>query len=218
EKALAPMRERRFVDAARMYESLVSCLYAAGDRFGASDLSAFVRRFRAASAPPPSLVSEEAEEDIPVYDEDDTPVEIPAIPRQSSIRVLDPASASAAAARASELGERRDVTAVVFRLDAPASEAVRRRERVRAIVERYGGQIVEEEGAELAALFGVAEPDGRDTETAVRCALLSLRSGGGRAGSDGVEPLSAGVHAGRALVVGTEPRRDERLSSLLAEA
>ncbi len=58
--------------------------------------------------------------------------------------------------------------------------ATRRRwSGAREVLLRYGARILEEEGAQVVALFGLGDADGRDTESAVRAALVILRSRGG---------------------------------------
>src|SRR6185503_12298468 len=66
---------------------------------------------------------------------------------------------------------------------------------------------------QITALFGVDEPDGRDTEVATRCALVVLRS------LAGAREPSAGLHVGR-IHVSSEgvPTEDERLASLVTTA
>jgi serine/threonine protein kinase/tetratricopeptide (TPR) repeat protein len=222
ERSLSQSPDKRFADASRMYESLLAYLYASGDRFGSGDLSAFVGRFRdRSSGRPPELaqvvVAEEASQPP-----ETTPVEIPSQP--PSPVLSEPPSLSAITSRAAGLGERREVTALVLRLGGWAgSIPADRRQRVRDIVARYGGYLLEEESPHAAALFGLGEADGRDTETAVRCALVALRRMGAPAGKPEARGTdhapSAGVHAGRVLVLpGGEPKRDERLSNLLATA
>jgi serine/threonine protein kinase/tetratricopeptide (TPR) repeat protein len=225
ERALAQAPEKRFADASRMYESLLAHLYASGDRFGSGDLAAFVGRFRdRTSARPPDVaqvvVAEETSQPA-----ETTPVEIPSQPPTSPVGMSEPPSLSALTSRAAGLGERREVTALVLRLGGWAgSVPAERRQRVREIVARYGGYLLEEESPHAAALFGLGEADGRDTETAVRCALVALRRMGSPAGKPETRTApdlapSAGVHAGRVLVLpGGEPKRDERLSNLLAAA
>jgi serine/threonine protein kinase/tetratricopeptide (TPR) repeat protein len=224
ERALASTPDKRFADASRMYESLLAYLYASGDRFGSGDLSNFVGRFRdRSSGRPPELaqvvVAEETSEPAEA-----TPVEIPSQPPTSPI-LSEPPSLSAITARAAGLGERREVTALILRLGGWAGAIPEeRKQRVRDIVARYGGYLLEEESPHAAALFGLGEADGRDTETAVRCALVALRRMGspaGKAETRGApdQAPSAGVHSGRVLVMpGGEPKRDERLSTLLATA
>ncbi|MEZ4404863.1 MAG: AAA family ATPase, partial [Polyangiales bacterium] len=85
--------------------------------------------------------------------------------------------------------------------------------RARAILTRYGGTLLEVEGCQLTALFGLADADGRDTEAAVRAALLVQRAGTGGAA------IGAGVHVARIVVdANGEPVRDQRLASLVATA
>ena len=86
-------------------------------------------------------------------------------------------------------------------------------ERAAAILERYGARIVKRDIENLAALFGIDDPDGRDTEVATRCALATLRA------LDATPRPSAGIHTGRIHVSSTgEPTEDDRLSGLLAVA
>ena len=67
---------------------------------------------------------------------------------------------------------------------------------------RYGGRILKREPEQITALFGLGEPDGRDTELATRCALVALRA------LDGPRQPSAGVHTARIHVSAQgEPRR-----------
>ncbi|HEY6556621.1 MAG TPA: AAA family ATPase [Polyangiaceae bacterium] len=50
------------------------------------------------------------------------------------------------------------------------------RERAREILRRYGGHLIATAATELVAVFGLTRADGRDTENAVRCGLVLLRS------------------------------------------
>ncbi|HKQ70775.1 MAG TPA: protein kinase, partial [Polyangiaceae bacterium] len=225
DKALSATIEARYADAGRMYESLLAYLYASGDRFGANDLSTFVNRFRETTPRGGSLRPEAVVDESPVSAPDDTPIEIPTGSQASPIGIADPRSPSALLSRATGLGERREVTALSLRLggwEGPVPEG--RLERVREIVTRYGGYLLDDEPRNTSALFGLGEADGRDTETAVKCALVALRQMGGSSGPLSArgavaQGIAAGVHAGRVLVVpGGKPQRDERLSALLATA
>ena len=83
--------------------------------------------------------------------------------------------------------------------------------RARDVLARYGARVLEEEPSQIVAIFGLGDADGRDTEAAVRSALVTLRA---RTGSASV---SAGIHVARILVDGTgNPIQDERLASLIA--
>jgi eukaryotic-like serine/threonine-protein kinase len=222
EKALSASKERRFADAGRMYESLLAFLYGSGDRFGGSDLAGFVSRFR--RTPSRHSIHIVADESLPPPAEP-TPVEVPT-GSSGRIRIAEAAEFSRASARAAELGERREVTALVVGLgDGARPSRAERGARVRDLMTRYGGHLLEEEPAQITALFGLGEPDARDTETAVRCALVVLRQ---MTASPGSEPPSrerpeqapsAGVHAGP-ILIGRDgaPQEDERLSALVGAA
>ena len=227
EKALFLAPEARYADAGRMYESLLAYLYASGDRFGANDLASFVARFREKlSARPASIRPDAVIDETPGLVQDHTPVEIPTPGQFSPAGPTERPSLFPLQARASELGERREVSALVVLLGGAPGDAVsaERRERVRDIVTRYGGYFVEDEPGHTSALFGLGEADGRDTETAVRSALVALRRMGTTPGAAAVDgPLdhgpAAGVHAARIIVSGEgEPQADERLGALLATA
>jgi serine/threonine protein kinase/tetratricopeptide (TPR) repeat protein len=209
--AMAKSPADRFPDAGRMYEALLAFLYAQGSRYGAHDLAEFLARFRdgtdsnGPAAREPLL---EAEGGHPGTER--TPVEIPASRNASSVRVSTSAR-YVAIDRAAEMGERREVTGLVFELprDAPASIV----DKAASIIERWGGRVMRREAGHIAALFGLGDPDGRDTEMATRCALVVLRS------LDAASPPSAGLHIGRIHVSRSgEPTDDERLGALLATA
>jgi len=221
DKALAPTPEGRYPDAGRMYESLLAYLYASGERFGANDLATLVKRLRDAVRPPslqPEVVVDESIAPPP-----NTPVEIPTHGQLGPGAFQEQGRFSSVPPRSGDFGQRREVTALVLHL-ARSEEGIpaEPRARIREIIERYGGYQLEEESSQIAALFGLGEADGRDTETAVRCALVALRHIGGTLSSEAAvgssDPWpSAGIHAGRALVLPNgEPVRDERLSTLLA--
>jgi serine/threonine protein kinase/tetratricopeptide (TPR) repeat protein len=224
DKALAHVPDARYSDAGRMYESMLAYLYASGDRFGANDLATFVRRFRRTSGRPPSLQPDVVVAESVAPAPEATPIEVPSQSHLSPI-VGERPSWSLIAARASDLGERREVTALVLRFGGRARAlAAERRERVRDVITRYGGHLLEDDPSHAAAVFGLGEADGRDTETAVRCALIALRrttSTPSEASPDGLgDPgPSAGIHSGRILLSAQgDPQRDERLTALLSTA
>ncbi len=207
----------RYQDAGKMYEALLAFLYAhgaQGHRYGAHDLAEFVGRFRvsddllAGGAAVPDLVDREA----PAPGER-TPVEMSGGRFASSVSRLETAVRVVAIDRAVELGERREVTALVIELPARDASATPLGEKAETIVQRYGGRILKRDPEQITALFGLAEPDGRDTEIATRCALVALRA------LDGPRQASAGVHTARIHVSSEgEPTEDERLSGLVATA
>jgi serine/threonine protein kinase len=201
----------RYPDAGRMYEALLAFLYAQGSRYGAHDLAEFLTKFRDPSdgvSLPPKRPLLEAESVQPSTER--TPVEIPASRGASSVRVSTSAR-FVAIDRAVEMGERREVTGLVLELSRDAEPEVFA--KASSILERWGGRVMRKEGGHIAALFGLGDPDGRDTEMATRCALVALRS------LDAARPPSAGLHIGRIHVSRSgDPSDDERLEALLATA
>jgi eukaryotic-like serine/threonine-protein kinase len=210
--AMAKSPEDRYPDAGRMYEALLAFLYAQGSRFGAHDLSEFLARFRdsaeeVTTALPagPMLDAEQANPGA-----ERTPLEVPSTRQSSSVRIAT-GQRFAAIDRAAEMGERREVTALVIELPRDTPEATTG--KAVTIVERWGGRVLRREGGHIAALFGLGDPDGRDTEMATRCALVVLRS------LDAACPSGAGLHTGRIHVSASgEATADARLDGLLDTA
>ncbi len=185
---MAKDREERYPDAGRMYEALLAFLYAQGSRYGAHDLAEFLARFREVDGPgtsglPAPMLDAEARNPRT----ERTPVEMPATRQSSSVRVAKGVR-YVAIDRAAEMGERREVTALVIELPRRRPSAVVG--RAARIVERWGGRVLRREAGHIAALFGLGDPDGRDTEMATRCALVALRS------LDAPRPAGAGLHTG----------------------
>ena len=160
-----------------------------------------------------------------------TPVEVPQRQRADAPRtgtsarppIRHAGGASTGRSRATgELGERREVTALVRRRFGRASRARRRRRRARQRVARArevlgalrrpdprGGA-----GADRRRIFGLGDADGRDTEAAVRAALVILRAPRRRRrGLGGRARRRASSSTRRA-----RPSSDERLASLVAAA
>lgn len=206
--AMAPKPENRFADAGRMYEALLAFLYAQGRRFSAHDLANFLAKFRSPDETGPHVVLD-AEGVMPSQDR--TPVEVPRRSSIPSITKVEIAGPVVDVERAAGMGERREVTALAIELpgrDEPAGV-----DRTANTIARYGGRILSREPEQVIALFGVDEPDGRDTEVATRCALVVLRA------LASVRSPSAGLHVGRIHVSSTgEPTEDDRLSSLVSTA
>ena len=129
----------------------------------------------------------------------------------SSASRIEAGSRVVAIDRAAEMGERREVTALVIEL--PVRDANGAGDKANAIVVRYGGAVLKRDPEQITALFGLANPDGRDTEIATRCALVALRA------LDGPRQASAGVHTARIHVSSSgSPTEDERLSGLVTTA
>ncbi|CAN90158.1 Protein kinase [Sorangium cellulosum So ce56] len=211
---LAKNPEDRFPDAGRLHEALLGFFYATAERFGANDLADFLEPFheeKSAEIQASAVLQEE-----PNGANERTPVEVPHTTSTRSrsasglLQLLEKAD-SGPAARG--LGERREVTALVLIFTGSEDDAARRMARARDVLARYGALLLEQEASQLVAVFGLGDADGRDTEAAVRAALVILRSRGGGAA------VSAGIHLARILVDSAgAPIRDERLTSLIASA
>jgi serine/threonine protein kinase/tetratricopeptide (TPR) repeat protein len=209
--AMAKSLSDRYADVGRMYEELLAFLYTKGGRFGAHDLANFLPESRSdiERAPPSPDADPLLEADANPRTER-TPVEIPSNRPASSVRPAG-TSRNLAIDRAVELGERREVTGLVVELPRQTPEAVV--ERAATIIERWGGRILRREAGHIAALFGLSDPDGRDTEMATRCALVALRS------LDVSPAPGAGLHAARIqLSRSGDPKEDERFGNLLDTA
>lgn len=205
--AMGKTPKERFADAGRMHEALLSFLYSQNKRFGARDLAEFLQQFRA---------QDEAAaftQGLPELDNEPMATLTPvagAHRRERRERISDPIEGEANAG----IGERREVTALVIAFSTRDEvESSRMRAAAERIVLRYGGRVLEHLPEQMVSLFGLGDPDGRDTEVATRAALIALRSMGGQ-----TKP-SAGLHTGRIhLSTAGEPKRDERLSSLIQVA
>ena len=207
--AMAKVPADRYQAAGAMYEALLAFLYAQGSRYGAHDLAEFLSKFRESSerivAGSPVL---EAAASNAVNER--TPVEIPAVRPTSTVRPTA-ASRRAAISRAAEMGERREVTGLVIELPRETQTPVL--DKAASLVEKWGGVVLRREAGHIAAVFGLGDPDGRDTEMATRCALVALR------GLEPAKPPGIGLHIGRIHVSRSgEPTEDERLRSLLDTA
>ncbi len=208
--AMAPKQEDRFADAGRMYEALLAFLYSQGRRFSAHDLADFLGRFRTRDETGPHVVLDA--EGAPSQER--TPVEVPGSNNRrsySSLTKVETGIPVVDVERAVGMGERREVTALVVEL--PGRDDPSLAERAAQTIARHGGRILSRDPEQITALFGVDEPDGRDTEVATRCALVVLRS------LVGARQPSAGLHVGRIHVSGEGvPTEDERLSVLVMTA
>ena len=209
--AMARAPADRFADAGRMYEALLAFLYSQGRRFSAHDLADFLGKFRSPDESGPLLVLDA--EGAPSQER--TPVEVPASSHRRSypsVTKVESGFPVVDVERAAGMGERREVTALV--IEVPGREDPSLAERAAQTVARHGGRVIAREPEQITALFGVDDPDGRDTEVATRCALVVLRSLAG-----GAREPSAGLHVGR-IHVSSEglPTEDERLASLVTTA
>jgi eukaryotic-like serine/threonine-protein kinase len=207
----------RYQDAGKMYEALLAFLYAHGPqgrRYGAHDLAEFVGRFRTSEdiQAPPALAELVDRDAVPAAGER-TPVEVTGGRFASSVPRIETGVRHVAIDRAAEMGERREVTALVIELPARDTGASVLGDRTEGVIRQYGGRILKRDPEQITALFGLGDPDGRDTEIATRCALVALRV------LDGPRQASAGVHTARIHVSSEgDPTEDERLRGLVAIA
>jgi tetratricopeptide (TPR) repeat protein len=239
-RLLTAKPEDRFPDAGRLHEELLGYFFSSEQRSGANDVAELMTRFREART------HGELEAGVLVQEQtganERTPVEVPqpliaqgALPGGASgggaLAGGGDKAEPGSRARPADIGERREVTALVLLFpegerEGSASDAREGREgregserragpatdRARIVLARYGALVIEREPTHIAALFGLGDADGQDTDAAARAALVILRAKGGAA-------MSAGVHVGRILVdAAGVPIRDERLASLIAGA
>ncbi|PIE06197.1 MAG: hypothetical protein CSA75_00805, partial [Sorangium cellulosum] len=211
-KALAKHPDDRFENAGRLYEELLGYMYAFGTRFTSNDLAEYLVCYRNTEGK--ELQTEDVLDELtPLVDEPEkTPEPIPCVyPSPTNLSSVVPPNLSGS----SLMGERREVTTLVITFgERDGSIPQDLRARVKDTLARYGARLLDEEPSQMVSLFGLGDNDGRETETAVRCALVLLRQL-----SVGKLSPSAGVHTGRVrLHASGEPARDSRLKSLVSEA
>jgi serine/threonine protein kinase/tetratricopeptide (TPR) repeat protein len=201
----------RFPDAGRLHEELLGYFYASGERFGSNDLADFLGPLQDARGAPELEAGGLFDRELTGANER-TPVEVPQA--TASARGMLGAADTGPLARV-DAAQRREVTALVLILQeqgtsAPPSGAAL---RARDVLGRYGAALLDEEPPQIAAIFGLDDADGRDTEAAVRAALVILRA------RSATTSVSAGVAVGRVLV-GADGRvvRDEHFASLVSSA
>ncbi|HJL19646.1 MAG TPA: protein kinase [Sandaracinaceae bacterium LLY-WYZ-13_1] len=226
-RAMSTSLDERHPNAGHLYEELVQFLYSSGRRVSGHDLADYLQELRQATeaeqaAPDDARLRAVFDQEAGTgagYSPEATPVEVP-VARTGARRSARPRRSVSGVLRPTQ--ERRDVTALV--LQSPdarfLSEPV-----VDRLVRRFGGLPVDYEpppgaAATRVALFGIRDPDGRDTEHAARCAQRLVRSArsGTQTGRPGVS-LQAGIHCGRMLVdVSAEPVQDEAFDALSRRA
>src|SRR6185312_7680423 len=118
-RMLAKSADDRFPDAGKLHEQILGFFYATGERFGANKLAEFLERFHEPHGSPEI-------EGAAVFDEKNvanerTPVELPSPNQQSTgikgtgtFRLTGEPKLAPLITRTSEIGERREVTALVL--------------------------------------------------------------------------------------------------------
>ena len=214
-RAMHPDPAERHEDAGRFYEDLVQFLYGTGQRVGAHDLSNYLDQLRALSegrkkkrGPTSTDTGLRRAFDMETSagrsgPHESTPAEVPSA--RSATGIGEQVSTTGASRMGtSPRAERRDVTLL-------ALATTERPPLIKPLLERAGGQIVEDTGDVRFMVFGLVEPDGRDTETAARLAL-HLPEAFPDAG------LRMGLHAGRIVVEADgEIRKNEAYQKLLSQ-
>jgi eukaryotic-like serine/threonine-protein kinase len=162
EATLAPSPADRPASAARLHEALMAYGYASGVRFGAPELAALIARFEPPPAPSaPSLRA--LFHSIPANATPELEVRHPALESGESVPPPRPAESSG-----------HDATLLVLSAQGVIDQAVQA--LIVPMLRRYGARVLEVEEHELWAVFGLERVDGRDAESAARCALTLLRT------------------------------------------
>jgi serine/threonine protein kinase len=145
--------------AAQVYEQLRARHYASGVPFGELELAQFLEEFHqiVPGIPPEQTLRSQ-------------PPSLP--PPQPEVSGL-PAKAGARPAIA-EIDRSSEVAVLVVRFGEPVSEPQLR--VVQQTVERYGGHCLASGDTLLRAVFGLTEPEPRQLENALRCALVLTRA------------------------------------------
>jgi serine/threonine protein kinase len=170
ERAMHPQAAQRYPNAGSLYEALVQFLYSSGRRVGGHDLSRYVGQIRDASESNQS--DHEGEHLLAIFEGGDSRVKHPTPADVPSKRTGARKQTTGVARPAHEL---RDATFAVLHGQGVALLVAA--PEVAAILRRFGGQVMGggpvglDDANEVGILFGLRDPDGRDTETAARCML-----------------------------------------------
>jgi len=226
-RAMQAAPSARHSNAGELYEDLVQFLFSSGRRVGGHDLADYLQEIRranemAAEAPDDArlraVFAEAVGTDDGVYKPEATPVEVP-VSRSGPRRRTERRHTSSVVIPTME---RRDVTALVV---ASHESRFLEDEHVERIISRFAGLAVDYEPPPGSpptrlVLFGIRDPDGRDTDSAARCALRLVHSArsGTQTGIPGVD-IHVGIHGGRMLVdVKGDAVRDESFDTLAERA
>ena len=207
ETATHPDRAQRFQSAAKLYEALAGYLYSTGKRVASHDLSEWLETLRSrVENEDESHRVRDALEDIGPSDVK-TPVEVPA----SASQLSRPGPSTSSGLSRPHL-ERRDVTLLSIELADRPDPATRPFESFMPIANRFGGIVADATEQHAVLIFGAHDPDGRDTETATRCAL-KLQHAAARS----QVAIGIGIHAARVHVNATgSPERDQWFTAAVA--
>ncbi len=207
ETATARERENRYLNAAAFYEALAGFLYTTGKRVASHDLSEWLETLRArADHEQEAHRVRDALEDIEPSAVK-TPVEVPA----SASKQSRPGPSTSSGLARPHL-ERRDVTLLAVEMAGQMTVAQATFDALLPIATRFGGVVADSTEHHVVVIFGALDPDGRDTETAARCAL-KLQHAATRAGGS----VGIGIHAARLHVnAAGAPEKDQWFTAAVA--
>lgn len=206
-KAMALDPAHRFASAGKLHDDLLACMYASATRFTPENLSEFLRDFRE---------PEPAELDMADVLREETSVREHA-DREARARRMRAMREQSASEKPRESiypkSDLRDVALLVVtfgKAGTSVSDSIRA--PLLQTLERYSATVLADRPDRLVALFGVAEADVRDVETAVRCGLVAMRQLALRRLHPG-----AGVHlAPMLLQADQQPARDAMFEAAVA--
>jgi len=171
EKCLAAKPEDRYQNAGALYEDLLSFIYTTGKRVSSTTISQFVGSFRDI---------QHMEEYAPIEEGLDEAISIPA---KTTMEITNVAIPVPAKEELKEVEEKKDEVKPdlsveqhdfsILSIEYLSSETGKEKEilKIDQIIEMEGGKKVEESPGFIVALFGMGELSGKETETAVQCAL-----------------------------------------------
>jgi eukaryotic-like serine/threonine-protein kinase len=223
-RAMAAQPHERYQSAGELYEDLIQHLYATGRRVSARDLAEHLAALRGASGDESGPAGERIKAVFEVTSCDDMQPEREPTRVGRGRRPRSEPSPTPTSSLPRERAQWRDVTVLAARLDY---DDRLRNEMLAHIVERFGGSLVRDgmpaaadDQRVLLALFGELEPDGRDADSAARCALQLARTTTAAAAEAGGSSRAAmALCAGRVLVdLSGKLRKDDHHRELLQTA
>lgn len=220
DRTLAPDPDDRYADAGRVYEELISYLYTTGQRVDTQDVASFLTEVGITSLK--KSTPKDMERGIrqsfgaPSTPTPSTPVQPEPAAAEESIRESQAVKETATAPRLTS--EMREVTALAIELFGakPSAELL---DSIRSLIEQEGGSLAEDRDELVVYLFGLGPGDGRDTESAVSCALEIQRLVERAVADEEVSnSIGIGIHADRIVAIADEqpiPREDHRYYGII---
>ncbi|MET0385728.1 MAG: protein kinase [Polyangiales bacterium] len=209
-RAMAFVPEQRYASAGHLYEDLIQYLYGTGRRFGARDLADFLGQLRSSASDDAGRAGDglkAAFEVDSITGEGDQPERTKVgrsrrSSREGMVGLKKGRDVTPHHART----EWREITALSLRRNADDELTPL---RIQYMMARFGGELVAESTRERdqsamevmqVYLFGVINPDGRETQSAGLCALRIARAASAAAAESGRSTsVALGVVSGRVL-------------------